>query len=380
MHNTKLESEAQACKIAVEVSQRRRAGEIVTDEQILRDHPNLHGPLLEQLTRLNRLETARLRVERESGQGPADPESPPRATAISDDACTVDLPIEDALPIEDDLSDSTDQLRITLKEPSGEVIKSTMMLEDSLDADSSTISAPRETDSTASAEPPVPCYRPSVRAPMGVVKLFHDGQQTYTQYPLMADRFRIGRVDGDLIVPHDFWMSGRHAEIQRRKRGDQYYWYLVDLGSTNGTFIQVDFAVLRHQDEVFLGRERYRFTLQNQQAGLMHVTTRSGEQWWFDGPTAAIGSQLPHGQPCGLSSFASDPYLEHLHAKLQREPDGTWSIRDNRSRNGVWYRIKEVEIPPNAEFQLGEQRFGFWANADHPVREANLHVASKKPS
>ena len=196
----------------------------------------------------------------------------------------------------------------------------------------------------------------------------------------MADRFRIGRVDGDLIVPHDFWMSGRHAEIQRRKNGDQFHWYLVDLNSTNGTFVQVDFAVLRHHDEVFLGQERYRFIHESQRAGLMHVTAGSGEQWWLDAPTAFIGSQLPDGQRCGLSSFASDPYLESVHAQLKREPDGTWTIRDNRSRNGVWFRIKEVEIPPNAEFQLGEQRFGFWANADHPLREANLHIASKKSS
>lgn len=371
------EHEAQARMIAIEVGRRRRAGEIVTDEQILRDHPSLYGPLLEQLTRLNRLESARLRVEHENGQGLTDPESRSVATAISDAVRTLDLPTED------DPTDVTDQLRITLKEPSGEVhLQSTMVLENPIEADCSKVSH-RENDSADSAhgaEPAVPSYRPSVRAPMGVVKLFHDGQQTYTQYPVMADRFRLGRVDGDLIVPHDYWMSGRHAEIQRRKRGDRYHWYLVDLGSTNGTFVQVDFAVLRHQDEVFLGQERYRFLLQNQRAGLMHVTTGSGEQWWFDGPTASIGSQLPYGQPCGLSSFASDPYLEPVHANLMREPDGTWTIRDNRSHNGVWFRIKEVEIPPNAEFQLGEQRFGFWANADHPVREANLHVASKKPS
>ena len=208
---------------------------------------------------------------------------------------------------------------------------------------------------------------------MGLLKLFHDGQPTYNQYPIMVDRFRIGRVDGDLIVPHDFWMSGRHAEIQRRKRDGRYHWFLVDLNSTNGTFVQVDFAVLRHLDEIFIGQERYRFMLQNDRAGLMHVTTGAGEQWWLDGATAAIGKQVASG----LQSFASDPYLDPIHAKLKREPDGTWTIRDNRSRNGVWFRVKEVEIPPNSQFQLGEQRFGFWTNADHPVRESHLHVASK---
>ncbi|MEO8270371.1 MAG: FHA domain-containing protein [Aureliella sp.] len=376
MQNTQPEHDAQACKIAMEVAHRRRAGEIVTDEQILRDHPGLHGPLLEQLTRLNRLETARLRVEHENSLGRRDSDNQPAPADVSDEIHTVNLPNEELL-------EATDQLRITLKEPIGDVrVHSTMMLADPFDSDSTSKSSAK-TDSIELAnteESPIPSYRPSVRAPMGVVKLFHDGQQAFTQYPVMADRFRIGRVDGDLIVPHDFWMSGRHAEIQRRKSGDQYHWYLVDLDSTNGTFVQVDFAVLRHLDEIFLGQERYRFTIQNERAGLMHVTTGSGEQWWLDGHSASIGSQLPNSQPCGLSSFADDPYLESVHAKLKREPDGTWTIRDNRSRNGVWFRIKEVEIPPNAEFQLGEQRFGFWANADHPVRAANLQLASKKLS
>jgi hypothetical protein len=219
----------------------------------------------------------------------------------------------------------------------------------------------------------VPLYRPTVRAPMAVVKLFHDGQSTYNPYPIMTERFRIGRNDGDLIVPHDFWMSGKHAEIQRRKRGDRYHWYLVDLKSTNGTFVQADFAVLKNNDELFIGQERYRFLLQDGKAGLMHVTRGSGQQWLITDTSAVIGSRAP----CGLKIFAADPYLDEVHARLKREPDGTWTIRDNRSRNGIWFRITEVEIPPNAEFQLGEQRFGFWTSADQPVKAANLRVASK---
>ncbi len=377
--------EAQARQIAVEVGVRRKAGEVIADEQILREYPKLRGPLLEQLTRLSRLETARQRVEREQNSEPDVKHSVADDEVIdvldgsvcdslagdtpqpSDQLGTLDLPIEEA-PTE--LGDSQAQLRLTLREPGGEELRnqSTMVLADPIEPD---LAAEEAGDN-----PAVPCYRPSVRAPMAVVKLFYDGQQTYHHYPVMADRFRIGRVEGELVVPHDFWMSGRHAEIQRRKRGDDYHWYLVDLNSTNGTFVQADFAVLHHQDELFLGQERYRFQLQSGRAGLMHVTTGAGQQWWFSSNAVTIGSQLP----VGLASFADDPYLDAVHAKLKREPDGTWTIRDNRSRNGVWFRIKEIELPPHAEFQLGEQRFGFWAPTDRPVKASQLHVGAKHKS
>ena len=327
---------------------------------------------------MSRLETARQRVQREREAAAAEDDcdlmdgsgrssSVVEAELPSDHVGTLDLPIEEA-PTE--LGDSHSQLRLTLREPGGEELRnqSTMVLADPAEPE---LAAEHPEDSST-----IPCYRPSVRAPMAVVKLFYDGQQTYHHYPVMADRFRIGRVDGDLVVPHDFWMSGRHAEIQRRKHGDDYQWFLVDLNSTNGTFVQADFAVLHHQDELFLGQERYRFQLQSGRAGLMHVTTGAGQQWWFSANAVTVGSQLP----VGLASFANDPYLDAVHAKLKREPDGTWTIRDNRSRNGVWFRIKEIELPPHAEFQLGEQRFGFCAPTDQPVKASQVHVGAKHKS
>ncbi len=426
---TNKDPDALARKIAVEVGNRRKAGETVTDEDVLRDHPKLRVPLLEQLSRLGRLHTARLRATEPASASDASPEeiSTDNQGTLDLPVCTDDEPLladevsseapvskntaskelvskdkkpvaaaqpiaqpnqatkqasqkkqssqplatpKSKQPIEPPLTAEAppendypvDQLRITLKEPSIDVRnQSTMVLDESSESESK------------QDESKVPRYRPTVRAPMAVVKLFHDGQSTFNHYPILADRFRIGRTEGELIVPHDFWMSGRHAEIQRRKRGESFHWFLVDLNSTNGTFVQADFAVLQHHDELFLGQERYRFLLQDGKAGLMHVTRGSGQQWAITESTAVIGSQAP----CGLKSFASDPYLDAVHARLKREPDGTWTIRDNRSRNGLWYRVKEVEIPPNAEFQLGEQRFGFWTHSDRPVKAAHLHIASR---
>ncbi len=346
MPTNKNDFEAQARKIAMEVGHRRKAGEVLTDAEILQEHPELREPLEEQLGRLHVLETARMRVDQE----------------VADAARTLDLP----KPIElkkTPAHDSTAQLRVTLSEPSTSGrVNSTMVLADA--------GAEEETATAASA---IPSYCPSVRAPMAVVKLFHDGEQTFNPSPVMTDRFRIGRTEGDLVVPHDFWMSGRHAEIQRRKIGKSFHWFLVDLNSTNGTFVRADFAALKHNDELFIGQERYRFTDQNGRAGLMHVTTGSGQQWWFAGNSAIIGSQ----PPSGLRSFTTDVFLNPIHAKLQREPDGTWTIRDNHSHNGLWFRIKEVELPAHSAFQLGEQRFGFWTRTDSVAPAAHLRVTAK---
>lgn len=321
-------TEALARKIAMQVRQRRQAGEIVSDSEVLAEHPDLHEPLKIQLNRIQQLENARVQVD--------------EADEI-EGTCDLDK-TEFQLDSEED---SVDELRITLREPAAALDPySTAMIGDTTLGESKLPSK-------------VPPYRPTIRAPMAVIQLFHDGCTTFNPYPMLTDRFQIGRVSGDLVVPHDFWISGKHAEIQRRRRGEKFHWFLVDLKSTNGTFVRTDVATLKHNDELFIGQERYRFQSNDKGAGLLHVTKDVGDSWTFKNDMEIIGTK----KPCGLPVFADDPYLEQIHAQLKRDSKGTWTITDNDSRNGVWYRIQKVELSDNAEFQLGEQRFGFSTRA-----------------
>src|SRR5262249_10872426 len=71
--------------------------------------------------------------------------------------------------------------------------------------------------------------------------------------------FVIGRVEGDLIIPHDGGISGRHAEILRRIVNGKYAWILRDLGSTNGTFVRASSVALHHDQELLIGDHIVRF-------------------------------------------------------------------------------------------------------------------------
>ena len=70
--------------------------------------------------------------------------------------------------------------------------------------------------------------------------------------------FIIGRVDGnDMIIP-DYAISKKHAMINM----DSKSFYLKDLGSTNGTFVngtRLDKKPLRINDQDVLGFARYEF-------------------------------------------------------------------------------------------------------------------------
>ncbi len=66
----------------------------------------------------------------------------------------------------------------------------------------------------------------------------------------------IGREKGDVIFPRDKFMSGRHTQIFPRDDG---HYYLVDLNSSNGTWIKIwERRQLSAGDFVFLGQQLFR--------------------------------------------------------------------------------------------------------------------------
>lgn len=81
------------------------------------------------------------------------------------------------------------------------------------------------------------------------------GDRAGRQHPLGPEATRIGRHPGSEIVLDDISVSRVHAEVRRGPEG----LVVTDLGSLNGTYVnqrRVDAAVLRHGDELQVGRFR----------------------------------------------------------------------------------------------------------------------------
>lgn len=72
---------------------------------------------------------------------------------------------------------------------------------------------------------------------------------------LVRDEFVLGREAGDRSYPEDVFMSRRHAAVRREGAG----YTLQDLGSSNGTFVQIHGEhVLRDGDQFRVGHHLFR--------------------------------------------------------------------------------------------------------------------------
>lgn len=95
-------------------------------------------------------------------------------------------------------------------------------------------------------------------APTNVIGRLHlvmEGGQPGEVYELSGDTV-IGRNNGEITFPHDGFMSGRHARIERR--GSSFI--LSDAGSRNGTFIKTKGEVeLQPGDMILVGKQLFRF-------------------------------------------------------------------------------------------------------------------------
>jgi pSer/pThr/pTyr-binding forkhead associated (FHA) protein len=220
-------------------------------------------------------------------------------------------------------------------------------------------------------------YRPTRRPPMALLCVLDDGQADGEWVRVRADRFVIGRGEGDLVIPHDSMMSGRHAQLCRQVEKGRYRWYLIDLQSTNGTYARVGKAALKHGQEILLGSRRYRFEAAAGGGAAEAEAPRGTQGWEVAGPaggTPALvemtsrgdGQRFPLTRPenwvgrdaaqCAVA-LPGDPTVSPRHARLYRDARGRWFVENARSLNGTWVRLDKIPIDGTGQFQLGEQRF-----------------------
>ncbi|WP_435020875.1 FHA domain-containing protein [Tundrisphaera sp. TA3] len=224
-------------------------------------------------------------------------------------------------------------------------------------------------------------YRPTARAPMAVLVAVDDGAESGEAVRIRAPRFVIGRVTGDLVIPHDDAISGQHAEIVRRQDGDRWTWHLADLRSANGTFFRASKIPLSPNMEILLGGLRYRFDLPARPAAGgpsdVPATTR---KWLVGGQGPAPSPFRPAlveqvtgrrfeiaaddlwigRDPARCSIAIDDPMLGPRHARIYRDEGGRWVLAENPpTRNRIWFRVNEAPLGREAQFQCGEQRFRF---------------------
>ncbi len=224
-------------------------------------------------------------------------------------------------------------------------------------------------------------FRPVRRPPMALLCILDDGGEDGQWVRLWGDRYVIGRSEGDIVVPHDPVMSGRHAELARQLESGVHRWHLIDLASTNGTYVRVGSALLKSGQEMLLGGRRYRFDLEKLHdapvSGTEPGAARETSGWEPVSPADLFPSLVEltsrgEGQRFLLSQevnwlgrdarlaslvLADDPLVSPQHARIYRDSKGRWHIENARSLNGTWLRIEHMILDGACQFQLGEQRF-----------------------
>ena len=229
-------------------------------------------------------------------------------------------------------------------------------------------------------------FRPVNRPPTLILCALDDGSRDEGEwYRVRKPQFRIGRTEGDIIIPNDDGISGRHLEITLRIEDGRYRYYLTDIGSRNGTFVRVSRAALKPDQQLLLGARRYCFNAGggSQTAGggesdpeiskstrgwqalsqtdLSHLTPKlvemtprgQGHEFRLNDGENVLGTD---GARCSLI-ITGDPFVSSTHAKIVKDKKGRWVIENLNSLNGIWLRITEMPLDTGGEFQIGEQRF-----------------------
>jgi pSer/pThr/pTyr-binding forkhead associated (FHA) protein len=98
----------------------------------------------------------------------------------------------------------------------------------------------------------------SIDGYIGRLSLVVGRESCEPSHPIADRGLSLGRERGDVLFPEDGYVSGLHCHVSYE---DGEVW-VTDLGSSNGTFVQlVDEAELRNGDVLLMGQQLFRVTL-----------------------------------------------------------------------------------------------------------------------
>jgi pSer/pThr/pTyr-binding forkhead associated (FHA) protein len=91
----------------------------------------------------------------------------------------------------------------------------------------------------------------------GRLALIVGSNQDGSAFPLFGDAVTLGRERGDILFPEDGYVSGQHARVLLRDGR----FYLVDLNSSNGTFLRVrGERALPSGSSILMGQQLFRIS------------------------------------------------------------------------------------------------------------------------
>lgn len=218
-----------------------------------------------------------------------------------------------------------------------------------------------------------------------LVAILKDGSDGRV-FSLTDEQVDVGRVEGEVLLPDDPYLSPRHARLSNRS-GD---WFLRDLDSVNGIFVRIREPVdLTDGDMLLLGQQVLRFeTLSD--AELPLGPARLHGVLVFGTPevpriarlvqytTEGVGRDVHYlyrdetvlGRENGDIVFTDDPFLSRRHAAITIDRGARrFVLRDLGSSNGTAIRFHgERRLADGDQFRIGRHLFRFDSKGGQEAR------------
>lgn len=219
---------------------------------------------------------------------------------------------------------------------------------------------------------------PIHRATYPSLLILDDGSdQTGEPVRIRKSSIEIGRSQGDLEFPAERLMSSQHCKIELQElESGVWGWVLTDLDSRHGLFVRVESFVAKPGMQFLCGGSK--FSVGGPASSLTSADLKTGYTPFVDKANASceliidcysvaqqstsvklrqslvIGNEF-RDDGCPVK----DPFVDYQHATMTRMSDNEWRVTDNESLNGIWLRVKSVQLDETRAFLAGEQRFLF---------------------